>query len=272
MGKELMEHTNPKRAIILMYHQIIPNDVPENWTPNDLADPYYGVREQVFGEHLSLFRRLSLPVVDLDHYLSGEPSSREDPPLSIIITFDDGYLSDLTLAGKDLVTAGLPAIFFLSTARLGGHGMMTAEQARELSALPLMRIGAHGATHRFLTDLTEDELEEELGDAKNKIQEWSGEKSVYLSAPGGRINSNVIRKVMAAGYKGLLTSNPGAYIKGEDPFFVSRLPVTNTMSLRQLESLLDPDSFSFQANKWIRTGRRLVREWISVSPLSRKKP
>ncbi|BAM07925.1 polysaccharide deacetylase family protein [Leptospirillum ferrooxidans] len=266
-----MEHTKRKRAIILMYHQLIPNDAPGNWTPNDLADPYYGVREQVFREHLSLFRRTSLPVIDLDHYLS-EEASREDPPLSIIISFDDGYQSDLALAGKALVTAGFPAIFFLSTARLGGHGMMTPEQARELALLPRMRIGAHGATHRFLTDLTDKELEGELQDAKLKIQEWSGEKNIYISAPGGRINSNAIRKVMEAGYKGLLTSNPGAYIKGGDPFFIPRLPVTNTMSVKQLESLLDPDSFSFQANRWIRTGRRLVREWISSPPLSRKKP
>lgn len=269
MGKKLMKPTNPKRAIVLMYHQIIPDDAPGNWIPNNLADPYYGVTEQVFREHLSLFRRLSLPVVDLDHYLS-EESSGEEPPISIIITFDDGYHSDLAIAGRTLVAAGLPAIFFLSTALLGGKGMMTEEEARELASLPRMRIGAHGATHRFLTDLTDEELERELEDAKHKIQEWSGEQSVYISAPGGRINPNVAQKIMAAGYSGLLTSNPGAYIKGGDPFFISRLPVTSTMSVKQLESLLDPDSFSFQANQWIRTGRRLVREWMS-SPISKKK-
>ncbi|MDA8059242.1 MAG: polysaccharide deacetylase family protein [Nitrospiraceae bacterium] len=266
-----MRQKTPDRAIVLMYHQIIADDVPESWVPNDLADPRYGVKEKTFSEHLALFSRMGLPVVDLDRYLPGDAPSADSSPLSLIITFDDGYASDLLLAGKALVKAGLPATFFLSTARLGDHGMMTPEQAVELAGLPRMRIGAHGATHRFLTELTDDELTKELREAKNSIHEWSGEKSIYLSAPGGRVSPDVKRKVMEAGYSGLLTSNPGAYIKGEDPFCVSRLPVTNTMTIRELESLLDPDSFSFQKNKWIRTGRRLVREAISFSPISRKK-
>jgi peptidoglycan/xylan/chitin deacetylase (PgdA/CDA1 family) len=211
---------------------------------------------------------MGLPVVDLDSFLHGQSNGA---PLSVIITFDDGYASDLTRAANALLNAKFPATFFLSTARMGQPGMMTEDQAKELSKLPDLKIGAHGATHRFLTSLTDDELSAELRGARQSIYEWSGKENIHLSAPGGRISSNVREKVISEGYSGLLTSNPGAYIKGEDPFWVPRLPVTCRTSTEQLQHLLNPDSLSFRLNKWSRVARRMVRDAISgSSPLGKK--
>ncbi len=263
-----MDKKTPDRAIILMYHQIIADDVPENWVPNDLADPRYGVRERVFSEHLALFSSMGLPVVDLDSLLSGHSPGH---PLSVVITFDDGYASDLSRAAKALLNARIPATFFLSTARMGQPGMMTAERATELAALPGLKIGAHGATHRFLTELSDEELVGELSEAKSSIHEWSGEDNIYLSAPGGRVNDRVGKKVLETGYRGLLTSNPGVYIKEGDPFGVPRLPVTCRTTTKQLQSLLNPDSLSFRLNKWSRVARRIVREAILSPPHHRRK-
>lgn len=262
-----MDKKTPVRSIILMYHQIIADDVPEGWVPNDLADPRYGVREGIFSEHLALFSRMGLPVIDLDSLLQ---CNRSDHPLSVVITFDDGYASDLLMASKALLKAGLPATFFLSTARMGQPGMMTKEQAKELASLPNLKIGAHGKTHRFLTDLTDEELGEELFEAKNSIHEWTGEKNIYLSAPGGRVNGNVRKKVMETGYRGLLTSNSGAYINGSDLFSIPRLPITQGTTEQKLQSLLDPDSLSFLLNRCSRILRRVVREVIS-SPIHQKR-
>jgi peptidoglycan/xylan/chitin deacetylase (PgdA/CDA1 family) len=266
-----MNSLKPDRAIVLMYHQIISDDATENWVPNDLADPRYGVREGEFSKHLSLFSRMGLPVVDLDSFLSGKSSVGSSNPLSVIITFDDGYESDLSMAAKALVKESLPAIFFLSTDRLGMPGMMTQDQAKELSSLPGLTIGAHGATHRFLTDLSETELKDELDKAKRSLHQLTGDQHFYLSAPGGRVNRSVTKAVSETGYRGLLTSNPGVYIRERDPFCIPRLPVLHGTTIKRLQSLLDPDSFSFHLNGLTRSARRIVRETILSSNWNEKK-
>lgn len=98
------------RTLVLMYHQIEPSGVPDGWVPNALADARYGVGLSDFREQMDIIRDRKIPVVRLSDCLEGSAGSRE--PLSIVVTFDDGYASDLELAAPILEKLGIPATFF----------------------------------------------------------------------------------------------------------------------------------------------------------------
>jgi len=247
----------PGSVLVLMYHQIDPEEAPDSHVPNDLADPRYGVRLSAFREQMALLVERKIPVAGLDECLAGSIDGR--PPLSVVVTFDDGYASDFERAAPVLEELGLPATFFLATGHLGRPGMLTEGQAREISRSTLFSIGSHGVTHRFLSHLSRSECEEELERSLETLSSLSGKRDFSLSAPGGRANGFVANAAKSAGFRALLTSRPGVFRAGGDGFSIPRLPVMKSWEPEDFLSLLDPDSFPFWANSWVRSGKSLVR-------------
>ena len=83
---------------------------------------------------------------------------------TISITFDDGYTDALTVIAPILCAKQIPFHVFVSTARMNGtdRKYLSPAQVVELSNMPGVSIGAHGATHRSLTSLSSSELAAEL--------------------------------------------------------------------------------------------------------------
>ena len=90
--------------MILMYHRIasVPSDV-------------YGmtVTPEQFRMHMEVLRQHYIPL-SLDELVDAARSG-DIPETAVAITFDDGYVDNLTTASPILVEAGLPATFFLTT-------------------------------------------------------------------------------------------------------------------------------------------------------------
>jgi peptidoglycan/xylan/chitin deacetylase (PgdA/CDA1 family) len=259
MGEIMM---GASRTLVLMYHQIEPSGVPDGWVPNALADARYGVGLSDFREQMDIIRDRKIPVVRLSDCLEGSAGSRE--PLSIVVTFDDGYASDLELAAPILEKLGIPATFFLTTGHLDRPGMLTGNQARDLARFPHFELGSHGVTHRFLSHLSPEDLFRELQDSFGTISELSGSKHVSLSAPGGRTSPLVARAVEEAGFRSLCTSRPGLFLDGGDRFSIPRLPIMKNPSISHFQALLDPNSLSFRLDSWVRSSKNLVRTALEL--------
>ncbi|MEC4682650.1 MAG: polysaccharide deacetylase family protein [Nitrospirota bacterium] len=248
-----------RRAIVLMYHQIDPEGVSSGWVPNDLADSRYGVPLSDFREQMALLRERKIPVAGLAEFLSGEGKNSPDAPVSVIVTFDDGYASDFDRAAPVMEELGIPATFFLATGHLGKDGMLTESRARDLGAFPLFSLGSHGVTHRFLSHLPFEECEREVLDSFERLDGLSPKRTFSLSAPGGRTSDRVATAVRRTGFRSLCTSRPGFFRQGGDPYSIPRLPVMRGWSAEDFLMLLDPDSSAFQRNRWIRSSKNLVR-------------
>lgn len=267
MGKVVM---GPPKTLVLMYHQIDPEGVPDTWVPNDLADPRYGVKISIFREQMSILKSLKIPTLGLNDLLEGSAKSHH---LSVVITFDDGYSTDLEQAAPVLSDLDIPATFFLATGHMGREGMMTPSQARELSHIPGFELGSHGVTHRFLSHLSKRDCEEEMKRSIGMLANVSGENRFSLSAPGGRTNECVASLAKLSGFFSLSTSKPGIFCSGDDHFSIPRLPIMKNMTSKDFIALLNPDSFSFQTNKWIRIGKSLVQSALEFQKIgSRKAP
>jgi hypothetical protein len=91
---------------------------------------------------------------------------------SLSITFDDGYTDALTVIAPLLCARQIPFHVFVSSARMNGtdRKYLSPRQVVELSNMPGVTIGAHGATHRSLTSLSSSELAAELQASKSLTQ------------------------------------------------------------------------------------------------------
>jgi peptidoglycan/xylan/chitin deacetylase (PgdA/CDA1 family) len=261
VGEILMERN---RAIVLMYHQIDPEGVSPGWVPNGLADARYGVPLSAFREQMALLRERKIPVAGLDEFLSGEGKGSPVAPLSVIVTFDDGYASDFERAAPVMDELGIPATFFLATGHLGKEGMLTESRARDLGASPLFSLGSHGVTHRFLSHLSFEECEKEVLDSFESLAGLSRKGICSLSAPGGRTSDRVAIAVRRTGFRSLCTSRPGLYRQGGDPYSIPRLPVMKGWSAEDFLTRLDPDSSAFRRDRWIRSSKNLVRALLEL--------
>lgn len=246
-------------ALVLMYHQITPEGAPEGWVPSPLADARYGVSFSAFSRQMEILRENGFSVLSLGDWIAGKIPSGDVGRPAVIVTFDDGYESDWTLAAPVLSRYAIPATFFVSTGYLGASGMMTEDQASRLSSNPLFSVGSHGETHRFLTTLSEDACRLELVRSMARIRSITGRETIDLSAPGGRISRAVSALARENGFRAILTSKPGV-LKPEDGIVsIPRLPVLRDHSLDNFFRLLDPDSWAFRKDRWIRTVKQGIR-------------
>ena len=143
--------------------------------------------------------------------------------------------------------------------------MLTETMAAELVARPLFRIGGHGESHRFLSEMPEAECRRELTRSFDRVREISGQKNAAMSAPGGRTSPRVADLARQAGFRALATSRPGLFRKGTDSFSIPRLPILRRHTLRDFSALLDPSSFSHRSDRWLRTAKQGVRSLLRGS-------
>lgn len=173
-------------SVVLMYHALYRG---EDTSAIDQEDLPYAVSEEAFIQQLD----------SLQNKRVGQFDQTESP--DVVITFDDGHLSNLEIAAPLLLERGLSALFFVTSGFIGKRaGFMDREQLATLAAMPGMLIGGHGVTHRFLDDLDERECRAELQESREQLALMSGQECRSISFPGGRYNENTLNLLKDTGY------------------------------------------------------------------------
>lgn len=154
----------------------------------------------------------------------------------VLITFDDGNLSDLRLAAPELCRRGLDAEFFVLTGRLGKTGSLDRDDVRCLLKMG-MRVGSHGIDHRDWSGLSGGELERELGQSKRLLEEICGHRLHSASIPFGRYNRATLAKLRACGYETIYSSDGGDTTTGR--FLQARTSIRGSMTDQMIDHILD---------------------------------
>ncbi len=157
------------------------------------------------------------------------------------ITFDDGHRSDHELALPILDRHGVKARFFITAGWTGTRTRyMDWPQIGELHRAG-HTIGAHGWSHRLLTQCSPADLRTELDTSRKLLEDRLGAPIHTLSLPGGRRNRRVLDACHAAGYTQVYTSNPRLEPDPAAPV-LGRLNLRGDTTLDWLSSLLAPES------------------------------
>ena len=155
-------------ATILLYHGLTEN-CPES---------IYEKRKDRFYRDMEYIRD-NFDVISLSELQDIIENKKTLVRNTVVITFDDGMLSNYTIAAPILKEFGFPATFFIiSDFPDNDDDFMTWEQIRELSQVTIdgdypFTIGSHSCSHQYpgLQNLTGDALRRELEDSKLAIEQ-----------------------------------------------------------------------------------------------------
>jgi peptidoglycan/xylan/chitin deacetylase (PgdA/CDA1 family) len=169
------------RAVILTYHRVLPDDADVH----DIEPGMY-VRATTFERQLAWLAQRFV-VRTLGEFVHESPTL-EDPPVAVI-TFDDGWRDNLTLAWPLLVRHGLRATLFAVRDCVAGTGDHRGEfvnpaELRRLSDEG-MEIGAHTASHPRLDVADRAQAEAEMVASKHAVEDWTGRPCEVFAYPYG---------------------------------------------------------------------------------------
>jgi peptidoglycan/xylan/chitin deacetylase (PgdA/CDA1 family) len=186
----------------------------------------------------SLKNRQFTPITFKD-YLSFRNESKalsEFPKKPIIITFDDGYLNNLSLAFPILQKFKFKAVIFaLGDMNISNNYwdiqkgepedlLMNASQLKSLSDAGI-EIGAHSLSHRDLTQLSSDEAYHEILQSKLNLEQLLQSKVITFAYPYGYYSDSIKKLAQKAGFEIAVATDRGGLHIEQDLFEVFRVAI-----------------------------------------------
>ena len=126
----------------------------------------------------------------------------------IRITFDDGNMSDATIAMPELLKRDLTAIFFVCSGRVGARHHLDRRAIGDLLDCG-MQIGSHGMHHRDWRTLTAETLDEEATTARRQLEDICGGPVTRAAIPFGSYDRRVLARLRKENFKTVYTSDTG---------------------------------------------------------------
>jgi peptidoglycan/xylan/chitin deacetylase (PgdA/CDA1 family) len=204
---------------ILMYHRVHAYATELTKSLPDLT-----VEPDVFAGEIAALDRAgyhSITVAQLFHALfDGAPL----PPKPVLLSFDDGYVDDVTQILPVLHAHHMTGAFYIITGRFHEPGFLTRAQVRELDAAG-MDIGAHTRDHVDLPGLGAAQLTDEIAGSRHDLERLLGHPVASFAYPAGRFDATVVAATRAAGFALAVTTQPGASESSQAPLTMPRVRV-----------------------------------------------
>ena len=138
--------------------------------------------------------------ISLEDFLEFQQGRRKAPAKAILITFDDGFMSNYLYAFPILKKYGFTGVLYIIGNYMGTDGYMDADQIKEMAAAG-WEIGSHSMNHKDLTIIDDPERERyEIVESKEKLETELGVPVKTFAYPFGISNEGVIDYVHFGGY------------------------------------------------------------------------
>ncbi|MBQ3084876.1 MAG: polysaccharide deacetylase family protein [Clostridia bacterium] len=155
----------------------------------------------------------------------------------ILLTFDDGYDDNYTELFPILKKYNVKATVFIIIDLLGTEHYMTAEQAKEMSDSGLVSIQSHTMSHAYLSQISEKEMEHELGQSKLEVTRITGKESFAVAYPSGEHNDASLA-ITAKYYEFGIWMRGTIYKTGDDPYVINRKYVARSTTISDYKNLI----------------------------------
>lgn len=232
----------------LMYHKI--GDYPKGSRLKSLW-----ITACAFRRQMEFLKRQGYTTLTFTELRDASDGKLLMPAKPVLVTFDDGYANNYTLAYPILKELGLKANIFLVYETIGTHNawhspesepwieMLTWAQVKEMQDSGVIEMGSHTMSHRNLPAIPADDARWEISESKRRLEETLGREMVGFAYPygAGAYVPEVRRLAREAGYRydfGIkqgISSLPWTpesgplkrlYVRGDDTMFDFHLNLT----------------------------------------------
>jgi peptidoglycan/xylan/chitin deacetylase (PgdA/CDA1 family) len=214
------------RVPILMYHVI-------QKPGSGVGSPLLYVNGTTFAAQMSWLARHGFQGVTLDQVEAAWGGKGLLPRRPIVISFDDGYVSQYRTAMPILRRHHWPGVLSLCVGNIKPRQeAITPTQVQKLVDAG-WELASHTISHTDLRFMTGRRLRHEVSDSRRIIRYVFRVPVHNFTYPAGLYNNTTIRALKQAGYRGALTVTPGLADRHE-PFELKRIRVIDAMGVSGL--------------------------------------
>lgn len=230
---------NKKRIPVLMYHSV------------EESGDIHSVSPEKFEKQMKLLFKKDYKTItlsDLRSYLKNKTIPRK----KVLVTFDDGYKNNLTVAKPILDKYGFKATVFVSTSFIGEELKRNQKTYQMLSQSDIgglekagWDIANHFHSHCVLTELTDQKIEQEIKESKKILRDLLIKKENILSfvCPKDKTDKRVI-DILLKSSANLIFTGHGLVSKNTSFYKIPRVEVfSNTDKYKFLMRLTRLYSF-----------------------------
>lgn len=198
-----------KSAIALTFHGITTKTDLRNPKSDPASDRYLLDRE-LFQEMINILSAERVCTVS-------EFIEKQDDNW-LILTFDDGNISDYKIAFPILKENKIRGTFFVNPSNIDSTGYLTRSHLLEMTEAG-MEIGSHGLDHRYLVSINSSEAIRQIRESKERLEEILCKKIFSFAPPGGHFKKWMLPIAGEIGYRVFATMIPGE-TKEDDNFLI----------------------------------------------------
>lgn len=193
-------------TIILLYHELTEDEAVAE------ENPTLYVTADMFRSQLEALLELGYVSISMEDYHQGKTEAGKT---YFIVTLDDGYLSNYTLAFPILEELGVYADIFINTDNVELAHHFSYAQAQEMEESGYVKIYSHFPVHQDLCLLTEAEFAAEYTRGFEALKEnLTGERSYFFAYPYGSCNADTYQWSLALGAEIQCVQNPNFIAEG----------------------------------------------------------
>lgn len=218
---------------ILLYHRVVKS-------AEEAGQHGIYVTAEQFETHLKILRRKGFETIT---FADLERINRFDSQKKyVILTFDDGYEDNFTVAFPLLKKYGAKAVIYLLTDRTKNTcdasdceplvPLLVLSQILEMQNYGI-EFGSHGKTHSDLTKISREEANQEIVESKKILERQTGSEILSFCYPYGRSDEEIERMPHEAGYKFGIATDTGTLGLHENLMHIRRIgifPNTNSFN------------------------------------------
>ena len=214
---------------ILMYHVV-------TTAPANAPYPELYVSRADFAGQVAWLAAHGYHAVTLQRVFDSWRGAAQLPAKPVVLSFDDGYLSQVRNALPILRARHWPGVLNLEVRNLEPVWGIRPPGIRKLLAAG-WELDAHTLTHPDLTKVGAAQLQEEVAGSRAAIRKRFHVPVNFFCYPAGRYDDTVVAAVKAAGFLGATTTNYGL-ARPSDLYTLARVRVSGTDGVKGLAAKL----------------------------------
>ena len=254
---------------ILLYHDFCSETERHK---DNFCVTWENFKQQMDYLHVNGFAAMSLAkFIAEEEYWKGEEAKGEgqrakgeekDTRKKVILTFDDGDISNYHFVLPILKEKGFTATFFVTINEIGKEGKMDWTMIYDLTRNS-MDVGSHGLSHSFLTAHNNYTVLNELLMSKQILEKYTRKRIDFLSIPQGFYNKRVLAIAKDVGFKAACVSGIGFNdLQGEDLFLLKRFTIRRNYRIGAFISIVQgAPQIMVLATEGLRTHLKNILGW-----------